>query len=341
MGARWICGEEANSLGSKGKWQLLSPWLKLYGSGCMSYSSLQEGMDYFILEGVGYIAFHTIRHPVFAPFGKRFVVGDPMAPKDSFKLIIGEFLKDGKTAIFYQISRECACVLHESFGMRLNEIGVEWDIDIHNYDLKGKDKAQLRQWTNKARKEGVEVFEAEMESMDLAEVKAISEEWVARKGGEESRIVIRPLSFENEPDVRHFWARKDGKLIGMTGFDPLYTDGKLTGYYHDHVRTLNDAPHGATDLMNITAIEKFKGEGLSKVTLGMSPLSMLEDHDLEHRRMLKWLMEFMREHCNNIYPFKGNYFHKSRYCGAVRKSYIGTTSSLVIHDILAVLFGVC
>ncbi len=341
MGARWICGDEAKALGKDAKLDLLFPYLKSHGSGCMAYSTLQEGMEYFILEGVGYIAFHTIRHPVFAPSGKRFVLGDPMAATGSFKQIAGEFLKDGKTSIFYQISREFACALHEGFSLRMNEVGVEWDLDIPNYDLKGKGKSQLRQWINKAKKEGVEVFEAPMESMDCAEVKAISDGWIARKGGQESKIVIRPLSFENEPDVRYFWAKRDGKLIGLTGYDPLYSGGRVAGYYHDHVRTTEDAPHGTSDLMNMTAIEKFKAEGYSKVTLGMSPLSMLEDRDLHYRRLANMLMKFMRERCNNIYPFKGNYFHKSRYCGSVRKAYIGTTSSLILPDTLAILFGVC
>jgi phosphatidylglycerol lysyltransferase len=340
MAARFIMGAESRALDHKARWELLSPYLKEHGSGCMSYSTLQEDLDYFLVDGVGYIAFFSIKHPLLAPFGRRFVVGDPIVPRAEFKRVVKEFLDAGTKAVFYQISRAFAEALHEGFGIWANELGVEWDLPLQSYSLKGKEKSQIRQWVNKAKREGVEVFEVHLSELNVDEVRAISEDWLKRKGTE-SKIIIRPMSFRDEPDVRHVFARKDGRLIGFTGYDPLYRDGKLVGFYHDHVRTLDDAPHGSTDLMNVYALEKFKEEGLETVTLGLSPLSLPGDHDLGYSRTVKFVFALMREHCGFIYPFKGNYFHKSRYGGDVRKVYIASSSGHIFRDFMASSLCVC
>jgi len=338
--AKIIEGKEAEALSRKAKWELLSPYLTKHGFGCMAYSTLQDGMDYFIVEGVGYIAYYTVGHPVLVPRGRRLVLGDPIAPVSEYSRMIREFMKDGRHAIFYQVSRECACALHEELKLKVNEMGVEWDLDVPSYDLKGKDKAQVRRWINKAKSEGVEAFEQKIGEMEPELVKSVSNDWLKRKGGEEAKFVTRPLVLEDEPDVRYFWAKKDGKLIGMTVFDPLYHDGKVTGYYHNIARTSEEAPHGSSDLMNLAALEKFKGEGVSILTLGLSPLSKLEDKDLAYRKSLQVIFRFMREHCEHIYPFKGNYFHKSRYGGRERRAYIANSSGGVIVDPLLFVHGV-
>ncbi len=338
--ARVIEGQEALGLDRKAKWELLSPYLRKYGFGCMAYSTLQDEMAYFIVEGVGYIAYYVVRHPYLAPRGRRLVLGDPIAPVSEYGRMLKEFMKDGRHAIFYQVSRECACALHSELSLRVNEMGVEWDLELQSYDFKGKDKAQVRHWINKAKKEKVEVFERRISELPPEQVKAISDDWLTRKGGEEAKFVTRPLVLEDEPDVRYFWAQKDGKILGMTIFDPLYHDGKATGYYHNIARTSGEAPHGTSDLMNVTAIEKFKAEGLSIVTLGLSPLSKLEDKDLRFRPALRHVFRFMHKHCNHIYPFKGNFFHKSRYCGLERRAYIANSSGGIIVDPLLFVQGV-
>ncbi len=88
MAFRIIDAKESASLSLEAKWHLLSPYLKQHGGRCMSYSTLQPGMEYFIDEDRGYLAYHTIRHPVLAPFGRRIVLGDPVAAVSDYASIL-------------------------------------------------------------------------------------------------------------------------------------------------------------------------------------------------------------------------------------------------------------
>jgi lysylphosphatidylglycerol synthetase-like protein (DUF2156 family) len=338
MGYRLIEGAEARALSPKDKWDMLSPYLLRNGADCMSYSSLQEGMEYFIDDGVGYIAFSTLRHPLLSRNGRRFILGDPIAPASEYGRILADFLSDGRDAIFYQISREFAEVLSRERSLKVNEMGVEWDIDLASFSTKGKDKAQLRHWINKAQKENVEVSECQMADAPIDTLRTLSDEWLKRKGGE-AKFITRPVVFENEPGVRLFLARREGRIIGMTIFDPLHRDGKLFGYYHNMSRVEADAPHGTTDLMNVRAMELFKSEGVPLVSLGMSPFCELEDKDFKSSRAVRALFRFMYEHCGHIYPAKGNYFHKSRYGGSSRKIYLASTRKDILSDLLLAVNG--
>jgi len=329
---------EALALSPWEKWKLLSPYLLKHGSECMSYSTLQDGMEYFIDEGVGYIAFHTLKHPLLSRAGRRFILSDPVAPVSEYERLINNFLADGHDAIFYQISHEFASALARARGIKVNEMGVEWDIDVSKFSTKGKDKAQLRHWINKALKENVEVVESKMEPQFETALKKLSDNWLKRKGGE-AKFITRPVVFHDEPGVRLFLARREGRIIGMTVFDPLHRDGKLTGYYHNMSRAEEDAPHGTTDLMTAKAMEIFKAEGVPMISLGMSPFCELEDKEFKSSVAIRSLFRFMYEHCGYIYPAKGNYFHKSRYGGVSRKIYLATTRSDIITDVLLAVKG--
>jgi lysylphosphatidylglycerol synthetase-like protein (DUF2156 family) len=232
---------------------------------------------------------------------------------------VKSFLHTGSPAIFLQISESFAKVLSETFRLRINDMGIETEIDLTSYTRDGKAKAQLRHWINKANKEGIVVTESPIGQLNREDVHAVSDDWLRRKGREEARILTRPLVCVNEEGVRYFWAWKGGRLLGMVIFDPIYENRRLVGYYHDLVRVVHDAPNGTTDLATAHAFDVFRREGVARVSLGMSPLCHIEDRRFQHGRMLSLLVRLMYEKCNYIYPFKGNHFHKRKYAGDVKK----------------------
>jgi hypothetical protein len=87
MGNRIIEGDAANALGRQEKWALLSPFLKQHGREALAYATLQAGMEYFVTDA-GYIAYITVRHPVFARQPKKIPLSDPIcAVADQAKVI--------------------------------------------------------------------------------------------------------------------------------------------------------------------------------------------------------------------------------------------------------------
>lgn len=107
-------------------------YLKQYGSHCMAYSTLQPGMDYFDIPGIGYLAYMKK--------GKtRFVLGDPICAEKDKEKLLEEALKEYKHTSFYQVSKSTAEILHKKFGFYMNIFGTETTIDSSQIKKVNKD----------------------------------------------------------------------------------------------------------------------------------------------------------------------------------------------------------
>src|SRR5436190_8610129 len=107
MAERIIEGEAAKSLGRKEKWDLLSPFLRRHGGEALSYATLQSGLEYFITPA-GYIAYTTVRHPVFARKPKRIAFSNPVCAEGDYERIVREFTAANSNAVFACISASFA-----------------------------------------------------------------------------------------------------------------------------------------------------------------------------------------------------------------------------------------
>jgi len=107
MAERIIEAEAAKSFGRKEKWDLLSPFLQQHGHEALSYATLQAGLEYFITPA-GYIAYTTVRHPVFARTPKRIAFSNPVCAEKDFVGIVREFTAVKPNAVFACISESFA-----------------------------------------------------------------------------------------------------------------------------------------------------------------------------------------------------------------------------------------
>ncbi len=314
----------------------LLPYLQAHGSHCLAHSTLQEGMDFFFCEDLGYLSYFQARHPILARNPRKIVISNPVAAPADQRRLLAAFLERETEPIFVQVERPVGEILAD-FGMEVNQIGVETDLPLP-FSLSGNRRGKLRQWRNKALREGVEVFEAPMSAMDHSEVRSLCQDWLKRKGGEELRYLSRPLVYADEPGVRCFWARHAGRLKGLAVFDPMYRNAKIIGYYHNMDRLLHDAPGGTSPLIVLTALERFEAEGLEKLALGMSPMSDIEDDLAANRFMTSILSVFKR--CTFLYPFGGNESHKRKFDGTRFKVYAASRRNNISTMIAASLaFG--
>jgi len=318
---------------------LLKHFLSKHGRGCMAYSSLQPVMQYFIHERLGYLAFIVLRHPLFAPGGMNVMICDPIAAVADYEALLDAYLQSPGAAatVFVEIGEHFANILSRR-GFPVNEMGVEWEIDLPDFDceLRGPNYSHLRRWRNKARKEGVEVVEGRFSELNRDELTALNQDWLKRKGGHEFIGLNRPLMWVDEDDVRYFWATQKGRLLSLAIFDPLYRDGRVVGYLHNLSRIVSDAPHGTNDLIVLEAIKRFQAEGREVLSLGLSPLARVEDQRYPHKALLTKLFRFMFRHCSFVYPFAGNYFHKEKYRGRHFKVYLASIPGLNAYRVLGV-----
>lgn len=305
----------------------------------MAYTSLEPTLEYYEMEGLGYIAFIRFKHWLWAWKERKIVLADPVCAVENYPKIITAFLKKNTNVIFVEASKELAETL-DKLGFQVNQFGIETDIPVTDFNLKGKARAKLRQWKNKCDREGVVIKEALIEDcQNLDEIKQLSQNWLKNKGGEELGFLVRPLRYKNEKGVRYFWAYKNEKLIALAVFDPIYKDGNVIGYYHNIDRISDEAPHGTSASIILFAIEMFKQENVQFVSLGMSPLYLQRGmaNEFNYHEFTRKSFWYAFEKLNFLYSFKGNASHKNKFNGVKKPIYFSSTNGTGLKEVFVMM----
>lgn len=314
-------------------------FLRQYGIGSMAFSSLQPELKYFIHKQYGYMAFLYLKDMLWAPKGFNVVLGDPICDQQNFDALLDDYLdKVGpENTAFVHLSESIAEKLSRR-GILVNQMGVEHLINVRQFDmsLPGSQFSHLRRWRNKATKDGVVIKEMPFHDVDPSAFQQVNQNWLARKGGSEYIGLTRPLRVEDKQDVRYFWAYHGDKLVGFAFFDPMYRDGQVYGYIHNIARLHEDCPNGTNDLIILEALKAFKAEGKDILSLGLSPLAGIEDASLPCHKGISRILRFMFKHCEWVYPFQGNYFHKEKYRSDAAQTYLAILPNSNLYRLMGV-----
>jgi phosphatidylglycerol lysyltransferase len=300
-------------------------YLKKYGDHCMSFSTLQPGMNYFDVPGMGFIAYKQ-------KWGTRYVLADPVCDVKDRERLIREFLKNSKNVAFVQISQSVAELIHEKFGYYSSQFGLETVVDLEKWDLKGKKKQVLRTSINHATKTGVVIEE----NYDTDGCKKLTQEWLKTRKvkNREVSFLIRPMEMEYQQGTRKFHAYLDGELIGFVFFDPVYSGGKVIGYVPNISRFSAKFKQGIFYPLMIHAMETFKKEGVKYLYLGLCPMMVGEEDQPYESGIVKTIIRLLYRYGNILYSFKGLYFTKSRFEGTDYKTFCSHRQKLPIKAFL-------
>jgi lysylphosphatidylglycerol synthetase-like protein (DUF2156 family) len=337
MHTRIILGTEAKSLRQQEKWSLLSPFLKRYGKEALSYSTLQEGMEYFI-DPTGYLAFTSVFHPVFARRGRRIVLSDPICADEDLPRLVRGFLNFAPRATFAVVSERCAGVLRE-MGFTANCIGYEPEIQIQTYNTRGnwKELDLIKRARNEAKREGIVIREeANIEQVGKNQLGEVSGEWISRKKVNDREIWIyaRRAVFEHEEDVRKFVAYdREGIVTGFVFYDPMYRNGQVYGYAATISRCNEQRFGRLATAVHMVAAETFKQEGKEVVNLCLAPFVKLEDGKYNDDRATTLFFRMSERFGDNIYNFKGLSFNKAKYRGIEKSLYFVSNSPMPSNDV--------
>lgn len=285
-------------------------YMKRYGSGSLAYSALQEGIEHYVEDDKGFIAYTRVLLPV----PTTIILADPVCAPVHRKKMLSSFLKKVINPIFIHLTSDTAKILEE-MGFIINEMGVETILDVQQFGMKGSKKEFLRNQRNRACKDGLKAVEMTQAQVPPDALKAISEEWMSNKAAHrcELTLLARPAVFEDEPGVRKFYAMKDGVVIGYVFFDPMYRGGKTIGYIANILRSL-PKPYSVSDFLILEAMNVFKAEGVQYLSLGASPFADVDDDgQFNYSHIRKNILGFLFQHCNHLYSFKSLAFHKKMY----------------------------
>ena len=158
-------------------------YLQQFGNRSTSYFTLQEGLDSYFIDGVGYIAYEKFNRGITTAWGlfpETFVLSDPICHSKDKRKLLETFIEENPKACFVQISEDTAKHLND-LGYKINQMGVEIHLDIQEYDLKGPEKRNIRQTYNRAKKENISIIESNNGIVNDVEIKKLSDSWKNKK----------------------------------------------------------------------------------------------------------------------------------------------------------------
>ncbi|MCG6884409.1 MAG: phosphatidylglycerol lysyltransferase domain-containing protein [Silicimonas sp.] len=220
--------------------------------------------------------------------GITYALGDPVAQGDAQSALLDEFIGAFGRPVFVACQRQTAEKL-SALGYSVNEFGYDSVIDLEGHSFAGGAYKRVRYGTNWLESHGMSISEDLDGSTPKKAIKRLSGRWrKTRVTRREIRFLNREFSPQIEPDVRRFIARyEDGGLAGLLNFDPVYSQGRITGYLASQKRRLPKDSAYLDLAMLRHAIDTFQAEGLQSVFLGITPIADIEPSGFD--RELGWL----------------------------------------------------
>lgn len=290
----------------------LEAWVERYGANSSSYVLLEGPKRYFISPRVdGFLAYQP-------SLGTVVIGGDPICAPEDAEVVISDFVTSmrGRPICAYQVMPEALSAFRRA-GFHDVQIGNEAIFDLTQFSLAGGSMELVRAATNKARREGVVVYEhhpfapgAERINQELSDVSA---EWLEEKGNHEMGFLLGSWMLDRRSAKRFFVARsgrEHGRIEGFIVCEPIY--GRK-GYYLDCTRRRRDAIRGTMELLTTEIFRRLCSEGFEMCSMGLAPLAQLEDPDLMSHPRLRKLMQFIYDRADGAYDFKRLYRYKAKY----------------------------
>ncbi|WP_061937284.1 phosphatidylglycerol lysyltransferase domain-containing protein [Aureimonas sp. AU22] len=291
-----------------------------HGDFSLAYSTaVQPGLGYFG-DVDGYVAFAT-------KMGHAFVLGDPVAHEGDRADYIRRVVTAMPRPCFVQVGHATAGVLAD-LGYRVNQMGIESNLDLATHSFAGKRNETIRYSEAWLRKKGYRILECDGSIADSEQVRHISTNW--RKGRivsrREMRFLNRPFEPRLGPHMRRFMiAHPDGHVIAILDFDPIFKNGAVIGYTAAFKRKLVGTTAHAEIGLTKFAADRFKEEGRTRLSFGLSPLADIEASTFPESRL--WRRSFQqafrsRRVNENVFNLQGQAAFKRRFHGARQVSYI-------------------
>ena len=280
---------------------------------------VSEGRDAFLMyavHGRTWVALHE-------PFGEPAAV----------RALAWEFLERADRAggwpVFYQISPGSLPHFVE-MGCIALKLGEEAYVPLEDFSLEGGSKS-LRRMHRDAEREGAtfEVVRREMLPSLIPQLRAVSDDWLARKAAHEKGF---SLGVFDPAYLRNFdmsIVRRNGHIVAFANV--------LTGAGRDAsadlMRYSSDAPRGVMDYLFAELILWARRQGYQRFSLGMAPLSGLDSRALAPR-WSRWA-SLVYLHGESMYNFRGLRAYKEKFHPRWEPRYLATPHRFALPWILA------
>lgn len=284
------------------------------GGSTMSWMTLWPEMRYsFMADGRGYVGYE--RHA-----GVALALADPVVPVETIADAVREFTeaaeRGGLIPCLFSVT-DAAADAARAAGWRTVQIAEDTLIDLPGLEFKGKKWQNVRSALNKARKENLEfrvVTLAEQPFAILAQVRAISEQWVGDKGLPEMGFTLGGIEEALDPAVRVGIAiDATGSIHGVTSWLPVLAEGgRVRGWTLDVMRRRTDGFRSVMEFMIASACLALREEGAEFISLSGAPLARGEESVEELERMDK-VLDKLGGALEPFYGFRSLHAFKAKF----------------------------
>ena len=284
------------------------------GGSTMSWMTTWSEMRYyFMADGRGYVGYE--RHA-----GVALALSDPVVPDGTIADAVAEFTRraeqGGLTPCLFSVT-DAAADAARTAGWRTVQIAEDTIIDLAGLAFKGKKWQDVRSALNKAKRESI-TFRmttlAEEPFAVLAQVRAISEQWVGEKGLPEMGFTLGGVDEALDPAVKVGLAIDNtGSIHGVTSWLPVYAEGgRVRGWTLDVMRRRDDGFRSVMEFMIASACLSFQQTGAEFVSLSGAPLARSEQSGEELDRTDR-LLDKLGASLEPFYGFRSLHAFKAKF----------------------------
>jgi phosphatidylglycerol lysyltransferase len=270
-------------------------------------------------------------------------MGDPVGPSSLYEPLVWTFIEncDGMAVspVFYQVTPD-HLPLYIDLGLTLSKLGEEARVPLDTFSLEGAARADVRHSHRRALREGAvfEVVARENVGAIMPELRAVSTAWLASKNTAEKRF---SLGFFDERYLANFncaVVRRNGTIVAFANIWRAGADSELS---IDLMRYDEAAPKGVIDFLLAECMLWGKAQHYQWFSLGMAPLSGLEEHALApawHK-----LGRMVQRYGETFYPFEGLRKYKEKFVPVWRPRYLAAPGGLgmagALLDVTSLISG--
>lgn len=236
----------------------------------------------FVLTGDKYILWSENK-TAFIMFGinrRRWItLGDPVGPDAEAYELLWQFKQQAEDnrckAVFYQVDR-ANLDWYINLNFDLFKLGEEAVIHLNAFNMEDSSRKRLRQSYRKAEKEGLSFSLAMPPHAPelLDELEAISNEWLIAKHAKEKQFSLGRFDRDYLNRCPLALTHEHGKI---TAFANILVTGTKTEAGIDLMRHSESAAGATMEFLFISLILSLKEQGYTSFSLGMAPLSGLDD----------------------------------------------------------------
>lgn len=240
--------------------------------------------------------------------------------------------RHGGWTVFYQVTPQ-RLHIYVDLGLSMVKLGEEARVPLADFSLEGSPRKKLRHAWRRAQDEGVgfEVVPASAVEPLLHELEEISNDWMRAKNTREKGFSLGRF---DRGYLRHFPMAlirgKDGRVVA---FANLWPGGEKEELSIDLMRYREAAPGGVMDFLFLELMLWGRAEGYRWFSLGMAPLSGLEERALAPLWNRVGALVF--RHGEHFYNFQGLRHYKEKFDPVWEPRYLACPGGFALPRVLA------